>query len=58
MPDYTNKVRGIYDFIEELEINVLAMIQYKNNFIDTIIKEPVIKRIGFQPEIPFMVIPD
>jgi len=57
MPDYGNKEKIIKDFIEELDINILTMINYKHSFIESIIKEPVIKKLGFQPTIPFLVIP-
>ena len=57
MPDYGKKTQAINDFIEELQINILVMINYKHSFIEGLIKEPVIKKIGFQPTIPFMVIP-
>jgi nucleotide-binding universal stress UspA family protein len=58
MPNYAKKVTEINDFIEELEINILAMVNYKQSFIEKIIKEPVIKKIGFHPIIPFLVIPE
>ena len=57
MPDYDKKTVEIFDFIEELNINVLVMINYKHSFIESIIKEPVIKKIGFHPIVPFFVIP-
>tara|TARA_R110002049_G_scaffold283218_1_gene463243 strand:+ start:2539 stop:3375 length:837 start_codon:yes stop_codon:yes gene_type:complete len=58
MPKYAKKVTEINDFIEELEINILAMVKYKHSFIEKIIKEPVIKKIGFHPIVPFLVIPE
>jgi len=51
------KAKAIQIFTEDLDINILVMINYKHSFIENIIKEPVIKSIGFQPKIPFMVIP-
>ena len=57
MPDYAKKEKTIIDFIEELDINVLVMINYKHSFIESIINEPVIKKIGFHATIPFFVIP-
>lgn len=55
MPNYAKKVTEINDFIEELGINILAMVNYKHSFIENIIKEPVIKKLGFQPTVPFLV---
>ncbi|WP_033959104.1 universal stress protein [Psychroserpens jangbogonensis] len=57
MPDYDNKEQVIKDFIEELNINILVMINYNHSFIESIVNEPVIKNIGFQPTVPFLVIP-
>jgi hypothetical protein len=34
------------------------MVNYKHAFIEHIIKEPVIKKIGFNPIVPFLVIPE
>ncbi|WP_405575721.1 universal stress protein [Winogradskyella sp. Asnod2-B02-A] len=58
MPDYSKKDEAIKDFIDELNINILVMINYKHSLIENLIKEPVIKKLGFQPTIPFLVIPD
>ncbi|MGB5417915.1 universal stress protein [Algibacter sp.] len=58
MPKYAKKVAEINDFIEELGIDILAMVNYKHSFIEKIINEPVIKKIGFHPKIPFLVIPE
>jgi hypothetical protein len=33
------------------------MLSYKHSLIEKIIKEPVIKKIGLKPTIPFLVIP-
>ncbi len=57
MPNYAKKTVEINDFIKELSIDILAMVNYKHSFIENIIKEPVIKKIGFHPTIPFLVIP-
>lgn len=57
MPDYDKKEQIIKDFIQELSINILVMINYKHSFIESIVNEPVIKKIGFQPTVPFLVIP-
>jgi nucleotide-binding universal stress UspA family protein len=57
MPKYAKKVVEINDFIEELDIEILAMVNYRHSFIEKILNEPVIKKIGFDPKIPFLVIP-
>ena len=58
MPEYTKKEEVINNFIKDLDINILAMVNYKHSFIEKITKEPVIKKIGFHPIIPFFVIPE
>ncbi|WP_142786301.1 universal stress protein [Changchengzhania lutea] len=55
MPDYSKKVIEINDFIEELQINILAMVKYKHSLVENIFKESVVKKIGFNPRIPFLV---
>lgn len=57
MPDYGTKEQAINDFIEEFDIKLLAMINYKHGFMENLIKEPVVKKIGYHTMIPFLVIP-
>ena len=57
MPDYDKKTIEINEFINDLEINILVMVNYEHSFIENIIKEPIVKEIGFHPIIPFLVIP-
>lgn len=58
MPDYDKKASVIQDFLDELNINILAMVNYRHSFIEKIILEPVIKTIGFHSKVPFLVIPE
>lgn len=48
----------INQFISDLNIDLLAMVNYKHSFIEDIMKEPVIKKIGFKLTVPFLVIPE
>jgi methionyl-tRNA formyltransferase len=57
LPEYADKTQEINDFIKELDIDVLTMINYKHSFIEDILNEPVVKKIGFRPTVPFLVIP-
>jgi len=57
VPDYTKKAKEINVFIENLKIDLLVMINYKHSLMDNIIKEPVINKIGLEPNVPFLVIP-
>ena len=47
----------IGEFIEDFKVDLLAMVNYKHSFIENIVKEPVIKKIGFKASVPFLVIP-
>lgn len=58
IPNYTKKTKEINVFIKDLNIDILAIVNYSHGFIENIIKEPVIKKIGFHPIIPFLVIPE
>ncbi|HKK12275.1 MAG TPA: universal stress protein [Flavobacteriaceae bacterium] len=57
MPDYTKKANEINEFIKDLKIDVLVMVNYKHSVIENIVKEPVIKKMGKHPLIPFLVLP-
>ncbi|WP_299112111.1 universal stress protein [uncultured Winogradskyella sp.] len=57
MTGFDNKEHAIKEFIKELNINILTMINYKHSFIENITKEPVVKNIGYHPTVPFLVIP-
>ncbi|WP_044397462.1 universal stress protein [Lacinutrix sp. Hel_I_90] len=57
LPKYTKKASAINEFITDLNINLLVMVNYEHSFIEKIINEPVVKKIGFHPIIPFLVIP-
>lgn len=58
IPKYANKSDEINSFIEDLKIHILAMHKYKHSIIENILKEPIIKKIGYHPTVPFLVIPD
>ncbi|MFI0431104.1 universal stress protein [Mariniflexile sp. HMF6888] len=58
LPDYTKKAEAITTFIEELKIEMLAMVKYKHSLLETIINEPVIKKLAFHPKVPVLVIPE
>lgn len=58
--DYPSQeiITGINNFQKTREVQILAMIQNKHTFLESLFIEPVIKKIGFHVTIPFMVIPD
>lgn len=57
MPLFKTKATTIHDFLEELNIDMLAMVNYEHSFLESISREPVIKRVAFDLDIPFLIIP-
>lgn len=45
-------------FTEDLEIHLLAMLNYQHSFLEKIAREPVIKRVAFHTQVPLLVIPE
>ena len=56
LPNNAKKARVINTFIEEFNINMLAMVNYRHSLMEIIIKEAIIKDIGSQPIVPLLVI--
>lgn len=57
LPDYTSKSKAIAKFVDDLEIDILAMINYKHGILEKILNEPVLKNLAFNPTVPILVIP-
>ncbi len=45
-------------FTKELDIYLLAMLYYKHSFVEKLTREPIVKRVAFQIQIPFLIIPE
>ncbi len=58
LPDYTTKSKAIVTFIEDLKIDLLAMVNYEHGLFENILNEPVIKKLAFHPTVPLLVIPE
>jgi nucleotide-binding universal stress UspA family protein len=56
--DYTDKSTTISTFIDENKIELLAMVNYKHSLLETILNEPVIKKLAFNPTVPLLIIPE
>ena len=52
------KSKLINDFIDQLNINLLVMVNYRHSLMESITHEPIIKKLGFHASVPFLVIPD
>lgn len=45
-------------FSEELDIHLLAMLNYQHSYMEKMTREPVVKRLAFHTQIPLLVIPE
>ena len=45
-------------FAEELDVHLLAMLNYQHSYMEKMTREPVIKRLAFHTQIPLLVIPE
>jgi len=45
-------------FTEELDIHLLAMLNYQHSYMERMTREPVVKRVAFHTQIPLLIIPE
>ncbi len=45
-------------FAEELDIHLLAMLNFQHSYMEKMTREPVVKRLAFHTQIPLLVIPE
>lgn len=57
MPLFKTKANSIHTFLDELNIDMLAMVNYEHSFLKKVSREPVVKRMAFDLDIPFLIIP-
>lgn len=50
--------RTLEVFTDELDIYLLAMLNYKHSYLEKMMRTPVIKHIAFHTQIPLLVIPE
>ena len=50
--------RTLEVFAEELDIHLLAMLNYQHSYMERITREPVVKRMAFHTQVPLLVIPE
>lgn len=58
MPDFRTKTLAIHSYIEKHGIGMLAMIRHRHDFLEGLQHEPVIRKMQFLVEVPFLVLPD
>lgn len=45
-------------FTDELDIHLLAMLNYQHSYMERMTREPVVQRIAFHTQIPLLIIPE
>lgn len=45
-------------FTQELDIHLLAMLNYQHSYMEKMTREPVIKRVAFHAQVPLLIIPE
>lgn len=45
-------------FTQELDIHLLAMLNYQHSYMEQITREPFVKKVAFHTQIPLLVIPE
>ena len=58
LPFYSTKAKVIQRFLEDEDIDVLAMVHYKHSFLEQLLREPVIRKVAFHIDIPLLVLPE
>jgi nucleotide-binding universal stress UspA family protein len=56
MPNFASKTEAIQLFLEEIGTDFLIMFNNRHSVMENIFREPVIKKITFNIELPFLVI--
>ncbi len=58
VPFENSVANSINQYTKNANIDILCMIQYKHSFIERLTREPVIKKVGFNTEVPLLIISD
>lgn len=45
-------------FVEELDVHLLAMLNYQHSYMERMTREPVIEKLAFHTQVPLLVIPE
>lgn len=57
MPNFISKTKVIQVFLEDLNVDMLAMVNFEHGFVEKMLREPIIEKMVFNINIPFLVIP-
>ncbi|MFW2377186.1 MAG: universal stress protein [Cellulophaga baltica] len=57
MKEFSDKAKFIHEFIAAREIDLFCMVHQKRNFLEKLLREPVIKDVSMYANIPFLILP-
>ncbi|MEO9892858.1 universal stress protein, partial [Aurantibacter sp.] len=58
VPHYSAKTNVIANFLKELDINMLALVYNERNYLDQLMREPVVTNLAYHSKIPLLVLPN
>lgn len=57
VPEFSSLENCINIFDNELDIDLLVMIDYPKTFFESLMREPVVKKMSFHTTLPFLILP-
>ncbi len=58
MPDFSSKSNVIAKFLEELQIDMLALVHNEHSYLEQLMREPVVTNMAYHCKIPLLVLPN
>lgn len=58
VPIHSTVTTAINDFADEQSAQMICLVHYSHTYIDKLTQEPIVKKIGFQSEIPLLLLPE
>jgi len=58
MPSFASKSEVISQFLEDMNVDILAMVNVEHSPLEQLIREPVIKHLAFHTRVPLLVLPE
>ena len=55
---YPDIATRIWEWSRQAQMGMIAMINCRHGFFSTLLREPVVKRVAFHTEVPFLVLPE
>ncbi|MBM1107367.1 universal stress protein [Aurantibacter crassamenti] len=56
-PQYSSKTNVITNFLEELDINMLALVYNNHSYLQQLMREPVVTNMAYHCKIPLLILP-